>query len=78
METKRQFGSEKREEIRIKKVGHSASYHGCTTLGIFSSRGEYMMIICYRNGLWNARDMSIYPLSRLQGAALRIFFVEQL
>lgn len=68
----------KGREIRIKKGGHSASYHGCTTWGIFSSRWEYMMISCYRNGLWNVRDMSIYPLSWLQGAALRIFFVEQL
>lgn len=78
VETKRQFGSEKRKEIKIKRGGNSASYHSSTTLGIFSSRWEYMMISCYRNGLWNARDISIYLLSWLQGAALRVFFVEQL
>lgn len=77
VETKSQFGLEKRKEISIKKGRNSASCHGCS-IGIYSSRWDYLMVSCHRNGLWNTRDMSIYLFSQSQGTALRIFFVQQL
>lgn len=48
---------EDEKDIRIKKGRNSASYHGCTTLGIFSSRWEYMMLSCYKNGLWGMQEV---------------------
>lgn len=78
VETKNQFGLEKRKEISIKRGGNSACCHGCSILGIYSSRWDVMMMSCHRNGLWNTRGMSIYLFSWLQGATLRIFFVQQL